>query len=613
MTTCSLTIIPYGRQPFTVGLLENDGRQGGMEKIIKNSSGANGVFSDLSYELVLNHKSIDKVQSIRVYINDAYEPSTYSNGRISFPDRATSDRRIFSDCYGYVEISLTLVMDDGNEHNLFADYLPVLVRRGRLNNAVKAMAAYVYSHQENLLLNGPPKPRNLAGLKEHGYKSLSAQIILAEEIASVYETNYGYFKANCRFRIEKVPSIDRLEHLQQVTPKTLEYIVSHPEELKPVTSTSGVRIGGRVYQPQKTLSLRNVNSYDLYENRVVLSFLRKMIDEVKALREGCVVLIQQIPIDEDYSPDYIYSSFFMLSETRKMLEAKMRTLSQLYDRFVKLMGLYSQALNIPMEQLVITPKPTAIFLTVPQYNKIFVRIHQWFNLGIYDFAKENFMLSFIKISSLYESYLLAKLINYLVDRGYTLQEAKKCTYPATSPKWKYKNTRCPNTFIFEKQTQRVRLFYQPVIYASDRRLVNGIGLYRNNSIPAFSGENDGNRHGGSYYSPDYLIEVEENARRRYLILDAKFSDSWNVKRRHIKDLAFKYLFSISPILSTDSIHGMCIIYGKCEEGERLQSAYDNELYPHSITPIANVLPLIESIDEEDHYAKLDKLFKNLIN
>ena len=223
------------------------------------------------------------------------------------------------------------------------------------------------------------------------------------------------------------------------------------------------------------------------------------------------------------------------------------------------------------------------------------------------------MLSFIKISSLYESYLLAKLINYLVDRGYTLQEAKKCTYPATSPKWKYKNTRCPNTFIFEKQTQRVRLFYQPVIYASDRRLVNGIGLYRNNSIPAFSGENDGNRHGGSYYSPDYLIEVEENARRRYLILDAKFSDSWNVKRRHIKDLAFKYLFSISPILSTDSIHGMCIIYGKCEEGERLQSAYDNELYPHSITPIANVLPLIESIDEEDHYAKLDKLFKNLIN
>ena len=613
MTTCSLTIIPYGKQPFTVGLLENDGHQGGMEKIVQNSSSANSVFSDLSYELVLNHESIDKIQSVRVYINDAYEPSTYSRGRIYFPDRATSDRRIFLDCYGYVEISLTLVMDDGNEQTLFTEYLPVLVRRGQLNNAVKSMVAYVYSHQENLLLNGAPKPRNLAGLKADGYKSLSAQIILAEEIAAVYESSYGYFKANCRFRIEKVPSIDRLEHLQQVTPKTLEYIASHPEELRPVTSTSGVRIGGRVYQPQKTLSLRNVNSYDLYENRVVLSFLRKMIDEVRQLRNGCAALLQQIPADEDYSPDYIYSSFFMLSETRKMLETKMHTLSQLYDRFVKLVGLYSQVLSIPMEPLVITPKPTAIFLTVPQYNNIFVRIHHWFNFGIYDFAKENFMLSFIKISSLYESYLLAKLINYLGDRGYTLQEAKKCTYPATSPKWKYKNTRGPNTFTFAKQAQRIRLYYQPVIYASDRRSINGIGLYRNNSIPVASGDFDENRQGDCYYSPDYLIEVDENNTRKYLILDAKFSDLGAVKRHHIKDLAFKYLFSISPILSNDRVLGMGIIYGKCQEGENLLSAYNNELTPNSIVPVANILPLIESIDEEGHYAKLDKLFKNLLS
>ena len=614
MTTCSLTIIPYGKQPFTVGLLENDGRQAGMEKIVQKSSGTNSVFSDLSYELVLNYENIDRVHSVHVYINDAYEPSTYSHGKIYFPDRATSDRRIFSDCYGYVEISLTLVMDDGNEYNLFTDYLSVLVRRGQLNNAVKSMVDYVDKHQEHLLLNGVSKPRDLAGLKEQGYKSLSAQVILAEEIASVYEGNYGYFKANCRFRIEKVPSIDRLEHLQQVTPKTLEYIVSHPEELRPVTSTSGVRIDGRVYQPQKTLSLRNVNSYDLYENRVILNFLRKMIDEVEVLRDECGTLLQQIPTDEDYSPDYIYSSFFILSETRKRLEANIRKLSQLYDRFVTLFGLYSQVLKkIRIEPLVISPKPTAIFLTVPQYNKIFVRIHQWFNFGIYDFAKENFMLSFIKISSLYESYLLAKLINYLGNRGYTLQEAKKCTYPATSPNWKYKNTRGPNTFTFAKQAQRIRLYYQPVIYSSDRRAVNGIGLYRNNSIPVAEDDYAEKRRGDCYYSPDYLIEVEENDTRKYLILDAKFSDFETVRRKQMKNLAFKYLFSISPILSTDSVLGLGIIYGKCEDGERLQSAYNKELAPNSIVPVADILPLIEGIDNDHHYTKLDRFFKNLIS
>lgn len=613
MTTCSLTIIPYGKQPFTVGLLENDGRQGGIDRIVQSSSGTNGIFSDLSYELVLNHENIDKVQAVRVYINDVHEPSVYNKGKIYFPDRATNDKRIFLDCYGFVEISLTLVMEEGNEHTLSTDFLPVLVRRGRLNNAVNSMVDYVYRNQETLLLNGEPKPRNMAGLKEDGYKSLSAQVILAEEIASLYESSYGYFKANCRFRIDKVPSIDRLEHLQHVTPKTLEYITCHPEELRPVTSTSGVRIGGRVYQPEKTLSLRNVNSYDIYENRIVLGFLRKMIDEVELLKNGCAELVQQIPANEDYSPDYIYSSFFMLSETRKMLETKMRTLSLVYDKFVKLLGLYSQLLNIQTEQLVTSPRPTAIFLSVPQYNKIFVRIHQWFSFGIYDFAKENFMLSFIKISSLYESYLLAKMINYMTNRGYTLQEAKKHTYPATSQRWRYKNTRGSNTFLFTNQTKIIRLYYQPVIYTSDRRPANNIGLYRNNSIPVFSGDNDDNRYGGSYYAPDYLIEVDENGTSKYLVLDAKFSDLLTVKRYYIKDIVFKYLFSISPILSTDSVLGMCIIYGKCNEGDSLQSAYDKELPGASIVPVANILPLIEGIDVDEHNAKLDQLFKNIIS
>ena len=267
--------------------------------------------------------------------------------------------------------------------------------------------------------------------EESGYKSLAAQIILAEEIATIYETSYGYFKANSRFRIEKVATVDRLERLQYVTPATLEYIASHPEQLRPVNSNAGVRIGNRVYQPEKSLSLQNVNSFDIYENRVVLSFLRKMVDEVAELLERCKNLLQQIPNDEDYSTEYIYSSFFMFSETRRMLENGMQRLSCLYDKFTQLWGMYRNALKIPVEQLTSKPRPTGIFMVVPQYNKIFVRIHQWFSFGIYDFAKENYMLSFIKISSLYESYLLAKMVAYFTDRSYTLIDKKDASiqYP----------------------------------------------------------------------------------------------------------------------------------------------------------------------------------------
>jgi hypothetical protein len=615
MTANSLTFIPFNKQSFTIGLLENDGHIDTVEKIIEHTAEKNCVFSDLSYELVLNREDIDAVQDVRIYVNDTYEPSTFDKGRIYFPSKGkndTSTKKIFLDCYGFVELSLTLIMDDGTSQEFHTEYLPVLVRRGQLNDAVKAMVNYVYNHQELLLLNGEPKPRNLSGLKESRYRNLASQIILAEEIAAIYEANYGYFKANSRFQIKKATTIDRLERLQYVTPATLEYIASHPEQLKAVNSNVGIRIGNRIYQPQKTLSLQNINSYDIYENRIVLSFLRKMLDEVVELKTRCDTLLQQIPNNEDYSAEYTFSSFFMFAETRRMLERGMQQLSHLYNKFSLLWGMYRDILTIPTEQFSTEPRPTAIFLSVPQYNKIFVRIYQWINFGIYNFDKEKFMLSLIKISALYENYLLVKIIAYFKDCGYTFQNAIRCTYPV-SPKSKYKNTTYKNTFYFSNGENQVTLYYQPVIFNTDKRSVNGIGLYRNNSIPIDTGEDDDNRQGGYYYSPDYLIKIDCAGSSKYLIIDAKFSDVQTVRKHYVERLAFKYLFSFSPIQTNDSLKGMCIIYGKCTEQDQLQSVYDRCLSGNIITPFAETLPLIESINSESQYIMLNSLIRKLLD
>lgn len=610
MVTHSLTLIPYGKQSFTIGLMENESYYGAMERIIERWEESNSIFSDLSYEFVLNGEDIATVQEVRVYINDTYESSTFCDGHICFPDRYISDRRIFVDCYGFVELSLELIMEDGTQHYFRSEYLPVLVLRGRLNDKVKAMVNYVYNHQDSLLLNGEPKPRNMSGLKEGGYKNLTTQIILAEEIATIYETSYGYFKANSRFQIKKTATIDWLEHLQYVTSATLKYIVSHPEQLNLVNSNIGVRMGKRVYQPEKTLSLKNVNSFDIYENRIVLGFLRMMIDEILELKKRCEKLLQQVPKGEDYSNEYIYSSFFMFAETKRMLEKEIQQLSCLYDKFTRLWGMYHDVLIIPVEQLKSEPRSTSIFMSVPQYNRIFLRMHKWFSFGIYDFEKENFMLSFIKISALYENYVLTKLISYFKDCGYVFQESRRCAYPV-SKRWKYKNTRCANTFHFFGDQKQITLYYQPVIFDTDQSRVNGIGLYRNNSIPVFTGEEDDNRQGGHYYVPDYLIKIDDGELSKYLIIDAKFSDISNVKRHYVKDLAFKYLFSISPTRKTDILRGMCIVFGKCTDYDELQSVYDNQILGDTIIPFMELLPMIEGMNSEDQYNKLDLIFRKL--
>ena len=154
------------------------------------------------------------------------------------------------------------------------------------------------------------------------------------------------------------------------------------------------------------------------------------------------------------------------------------------------------------------------------------------------------------------------------------------------------------------------MYYQPVIFDTDQTSINGIGLYRNNSISIYS--DDDVQASGHYYVPDYLIKIEEKNKIKYFIIDAKFSDITQVRRHYIKDLAFKYLFSISTIDNDDIIKGMGIIYGKCSEDDKLRSVYDNKIGENEIIPMVETLPLIESVSNENQYGKLDNLFMKIL-
>lgn len=67
MATCSLTLHPYGNQPFSVGLSENDGRRGSIEQIITKTTDV-CIFSDLSYEFALSCGETSPVREVDVYI-----------------------------------------------------------------------------------------------------------------------------------------------------------------------------------------------------------------------------------------------------------------------------------------------------------------------------------------------------------------------------------------------------------------------------------------------------------------------------------------------------------------------------------------------------------------
>ena len=189
--------------------------------------------------------------------------------------------------------------------------------------------------------------------------------------------------------------------------------------------------------------------------------------------------------------------------------------------------------------------------------------------------------------------------------------ADKIPYP--SPSKYFENTYCNNRFIFKNNSGQITLYYQPVIYSTNRQKISGIGLYRNTSI-SYPKIRDGKSYRGRYYTPDFLIKYEYSgtSAEKYLIADAKFSRLQTIKEREFAELAYKYLFSISPVSPEGEVIGLCIFSGLHEtedQRDSLTNIYDFEQV-HPITPRADIVTLTENLT--DNTLLHDTLLRNSI-
>ena len=75
---------------------------------------------------------------------------------------------------------------------------------------------------------------------------------------------------------------------------------------------------------------------------------------------------------------------------------------------------------------------------------------------------------------------------------------------------------------------------------------------------------------------------------------AKFSTVKTVKTHQVAKLAYKYMFSISPISTTDTVVGLCVFNGQSDvDDDKMHNIYDFEL-AGAISPKAEIITLTEN-------------------
>ncbi len=568
------------------------------------------VYSDKAYKFSIKGLDPAAADTVMVYINDEYNPCTLIGDSIVFYHENTGvESNVFEDCFGMVSILFNIVLKDGKSLDLCTPNLPVIVKQSPKTQKMVEMIQFIYQGESELLKNDIIHVSGNTYLKYGGTPDYVSQLEMAEEIAAVFEENYPFFKSNSRYKTTKSEDVERIEKLQVATSRTVRYVARHPEELKASAASNGIRVGGRFYIPERTLITRNVYTKDIYENRIILSFLFYIFREMEQLKDRTNKLISYIPPNDLLNDNYFYSTHIFFQQIGTVIINNLDRLNQVVRRLEILYAGYSKAFGIDrVDVMTKLPVTTAVFQAVPQYNKLFLCIHKWFHYGSYEFNNELFVTSALKISDVYELYVLVKILKYLKAAGMKLVGKKKYEY-ALSANSRHKNPYCNNTFIFDWEGDEFIVYYQPVIYMSKHGDNNDIKLVRNNNI---SISRDSTDRYGYYYVPDYLIKIKKNHKERYLICDAKYTSRKTLLWTLLPDIIFKYLFSISPSDKEVELVGLNLFYGLCPSDiTESESIYSKDTKAIPMYSIAKITPISIDVPEQDTEKMIGELISAL--
>jgi hypothetical protein len=558
------------------------------------------VYSDMEYSARIIFD--EQIRNINIYINESNRECYYDNGKIIFNTKEYLNGKIFMNYFGYVSFTVDITTDNGN-YEFYSGYLDIAVRNNISSDLLRKMVAYIASNSQKYLFKNSSNIIDFLDIEKSKTKNLYTEISMLENIIFEYENNFKYFRTNVKYKVYNDYIIDDFERLQKVNKDTIQHIISNPQNLIITKYNTNIRYNKFNLIPKKVLLNKNKINYDIYENKVILGFLKYIYDIIL----NKIAYIQtKFNDSQTYSirPEYISSYNEIQKQLNKTLNKYLIKLQIIKEKIQKIYFMYKQVLKCTNININGTPKPSPIFIKVQHYRRLYKVIKEWFENGNYNLENEKMILTLLEANQIYEYYILFKINNYIIRNGYKLESVDKFIYKLKQ-KTKYKNTKYENTFVFKNKEIKIIVYYQPVIYLEPVVYSNNIGLFRNNNISL-----DGGR--AQYYTPDYVIKVSNDKLSKFIILDSKWSTINSVINYAVKDIIYKYAFSISTIKDIDKIDKIWIINGKDTENQKeyIYDFYNSKFKDRNrqLNPSVKILTLNPNVDDFTQESFLNKIF-----
>lgn len=496
-------------------------------------------------------------------------------------------KRFFACIWGYCRVSIEII---NKEKSIYTYYSPLInislsyndEDNERLKDSAKNMVKFIFDNNQYLLQTPVRNKYSLVknDLKINNFKTLFTEVEMLKKIVECYNINYRYFSVDLKYKLINSPKIDKFEKLRKVTPETIKYIIENMDELEQVEYSTGIRYLNRNFKPKNILISEQTYDYNIYENQVVLGFIKFLIDYLEERLENIRVDSEKSTFSKNDIKQILFEYYIFYN---KEIKSILLALQSIYCQYKNLMKDLNPIYNF--ENIY----PTNIFLRNHNYRAIYNLIEEWFQKGNYNFDDDKIITSFVTIDQIYEYYCLLNIINTIEKTNFNL--VNSYNYKYNDINYIYKGE---NTFEFIDNLEgnnKITLYYQPAIYTY--KFENNISLYRVNGRK-------------TYYLPDFLIKIEGDSvnKLRYIILDAKWQNRNDINKYSLDKIINRYAFSLQGD-ENSIIENVFILQGKDDVKEiyRYQNSELAEIVSGVSHPIIEIIPFTPKYNNSDYLNK----------
>jgi hypothetical protein len=505
------------------------------ENIKKEVNPVEGIYSVVEgFDYVIEYYS-DNIDNNSIFIEDIplrkidYETTTKRKIK-------TIQKKFFIDYFGYACVKIN------NEEFIFN----IKVEKFKLNE-IEDIFTFLWNKEENLFHNFFSKSTKTIKFDKSGIEinNTSKYILFANYFINTFEALAQTFKLQPHTKLKSIKKEEDFAN-SKITQYSIDWLFKNLDTLNfneiPIKLNACIELNRRPAVIHKIGTEEKINSFNTYENTIIIGSIKYLKVEILKIKKGIASLINvealQIKEFAEFS-DLKKIPFLQMYQESISIEKRCNRLIKKYQRIFK---------NTPsrMER----PQLTPAFSSKIHYKKAYKIIKNLFN---YRFVLDGEfrLLNITKLSQLYEVYnfhILNDSIKEILDKN-SFNNLSNST----------RQDGLTNMCLFQNHIYTVKLHYE-----------NSISNANKNSLVRIDKRN------GSYYKPDYILELSNNetGTMLYWILDSKYSKQTIVKNRYLNDCIFKYILNVGFIDDPyKKIEGLVLLYPSGNNSQILESNF----------------------------------------